>query len=183
MTDSAGNFVRSFTGSEGVAVTQSGETVASVNEKTGKIELKNSAYGLSVAPASSSEPMTVKISDKSGNPVYWQSFALPVSTKIEKSDKFSDISENGVFVRMESGNDFVRNDSNAASLPGGAFLVNESRKAFAGIGRDGNVYVTESGYSLSYKNEGDYPSVVVKNSFGVPVAEILFRIDAEYVIK
>lgn len=61
--------------------------------------------------------------------------------------------------------------------------MNENRKAFAGIGRDGNVYVTESGYSLSYKTEGEHPAIVVKNSFGVPVAEILYRIDAEYVIK
>ena len=183
LTDASGNFVRAFTGSEGVALTHSGETVANVNEKTGKIELKNTSYSVSVTPSGTSDPMTVKVSDKSGNPVYWQSFALPVSTKIEKADKFSDVTESGVFVRLESGTDFVRNASDAASLPGGAFLVNENRKAFAGIGRDGNVYVTESGYSLSYKNEGDYPVIIVKNSFGVIVAEILFRINAEYVIK
>lgn len=118
LTDPAGNFVRSFTGSEGVALTQSGETVAAVNERTGKIDVKNPSYSVSVSPASSSEPMTIKVSDKSGNPVYWQSFALPIGTKIEKTDKFADVSETGLFVRAETGTDFVRNDSNAASLPG-----------------------------------------------------------------
>ncbi|MFZ3233307.1 MAG: hypothetical protein WA194_07485 [Patescibacteria group bacterium] len=182
-TDASGNFVRSFSGSEGVALTQSGRTIASVNERTGKIDVKDSNYSLSVSASNSNEPMTVKLSDKSGNPVYWESFALPTTTKIEKTEQFSSVAETGVFAKMGDGTDFVRNASDAVSLPGGAFLVNENRKPFAGIGRDGNVYLLESGYSLSYKNEGDYPVVVVKNSFGVVVSEILFHSDAEYVIK
>ena len=130
-TDASGNFVRSFSGSEGVALTQSGKTIATVNEKTGKIDVKDSNYSLSVSASNSNEPMTVKLSDKSGNPVYWESFALPTTTKIEKTDQFSNVAETGVFAKTGDGTDFVRNASDAASLPGGAFLVNESRKPFA----------------------------------------------------
>lgn len=183
LTDAAGNFVRSFTGSTGVELTHSGKTVAAVDEKTGKIDLKDNAYSLSVRAATPSEPMTLSIREKAGSEIYWQSFSLPITTRIEKVEKFSDASDVGVFARMDAGTDFVRNASDATSLPGGAFLVNENRKPFAGIGRDGNVYLLESGYSLSYGNEGDYPVITVKNSFGVIVTEILFRTDAEYVIK
>lgn len=183
ITDAPGNFVQTFQEGENVVVTQSGAVIANVDEKTGKIDLKSSGYSLSVRGASSSEPTTIAVSDASGKEVYWQSLALPATATIEKTDLFSSVSGSGMFVRMESGTDFVRNATNAPELPGGAFLVNEDRKAFAGIGKDGNVYLLQSGYSLTYKNEGEYPSYVVKNSFGVAVAQILIRLSAEFVIK
>lgn len=183
LTDAVGNFARTFSGGTGVALTHSGKTVATVDEKTGRIELKDSSYSVAVRAAGTVEPMTVAVRDKNGADVYFESFALPATTKIDDVARFSEADETGVFVRMEEGIDFVRNAQDAKSLPGGAFLVNENRKAFAGIGRDGNVYLLESGYSLSYRNESGYPVIVVKNSFGVVVAEILFRLDAEYVIK
>ena len=183
LTDSGGNFVRTFKGGEGVAVTRSGATIASVNEKTGKVDLKDANYSISVRAAEKTDPMTVSIVAKDGKPAYWQSFALPETTRIEKVSKFSDANETGVYVKIQDGSDFVRNASNAASLPGGAFLTNENREALVGIGNDGNVYLVKDSYSLSYKNDGDYPVIIVKNQFNVAVAEILFRIDAEYVIK
>lgn len=62
--------------------------------------------------------MTVSIVSKDGKPAYWQSFALPSTTRIEKVSKFSDADETGVYVKIDGDAEFVRNASNAASLPG-----------------------------------------------------------------
>lgn len=183
LTDAGGNFVRQFASGENVAVTQSGVAVVSINERSGKVELKSPSYRIVAKGAEKSEPMTVSVRDGNGKPVYWQSFALPDSARLERVERFSDASENGAFVRIESDLEFVRNAGDSSSLPGGAFLVNENRDAVAGIGRDGNVYLIEKGYSLGYRNEGDWPVITIKNSFGITVAEVLYRLDAEYVIK
>lgn len=158
-------------------------TIALVNERSGKIDLKEPSYEIVAEGAKKTEPMTVSITDSRGKPVYWQSFALPDSARLERIGRFSDASENGAFVRIESGLEFVRNAGNAPSLPGGAFLIDENRDAVVGIGRDGNVYPIGKGYSLGYRNEGERPVITIKNSFGVTVAEVLYRLEAEYVIK
>lgn len=183
VTDASGNFARAFTGSEGVVLTHSGKTIADIDEKTGKIEVKDSDYSISVRPAEANNPMVVAVRDKNGAEVYSQSFALPETTKIENVGQLSNVKDSGVFVQTESDVGFVRNASDAKSIPGGAFLIGEDHKPFAGIGKDGNVYLLEKGYSLSYRSQSGYPLIVMKNRTGSVVAEIFYRIEAEYVIK
>jgi hypothetical protein len=183
-TDDAGGFLGKFTAGNGVRLNRNGIQIATVDEKTGKVISTASGYSLTVSAATADSPSAVRILGTDGKEVYAESFVLPTSLSLRSVNDWKEATENGAFVHAYEGSAFVRNASDAPSLPGGGFLVTRAdSKAYAGVGRDGNIYLLSDGYSLSYRNEGDYPVIVVKNSFGVVVAEVMYRMSAEFVIK
>jgi hypothetical protein len=182
-TNGGGGFSSEFVAGTGVVLKKNGGTIAAINERTGKIRSFVDAYSISARSATASEPMTITLSEN-GTVLYSQSFTLPPSLGIETVSNWNDVSKNGVFVKITETSKFVRNPSGTVSLPGGAFVVRSAdSKAYLGIGSDGNLYLPETGYSLSYRNEGEYPVISVKNPFGIIEAEVLYRLEAEFVIK
>ena len=185
-TNEVGGFGFGFaTGGPGLELKKDGKTVADINEKTGNIDLKDHSYRVEVIPADANGPMRFDVKDPNGGTAYSETVTLPESLGIARVASWP-ADGNGVYVKSAP-DAFVRNAANASSLPGGAFLVDlashPARQAFAGIGSDGNIHVLQDGYSLEYRNEGPYPKVTVTDPSGATVAEILYRLDSEFVIK
>ncbi len=184
-TGTGGQFSFVFgTGSENLTLRRNGATIATVNERTGKITVADpSAYSVRVDAADSTRPMTFRVVGSDGRTVYSEAVALPASLAAEIGTLWPSDGKKGVFVKTSDPSRVVRSAPDATALPGGAFFVDSNAEAFAGIAADGNVYLLESGYSLSYGTDGLFPVVTILKADSSVVAEILYRLDAEFVIK
>ncbi|MDD2566021.1 MAG: VCBS repeat-containing protein [Candidatus Gracilibacteria bacterium] len=159
--------------------------IANVNETTGKIDLKDTDnYSLKVIGASNDKKTTIQLVSKSkGNIIYEQSFNLSANQVIQSVDSFDNLSKGMYFKSNKEGYKLINNSSKVPSLSAGAFIIDSEFKAIAGIGQDGNIYVVNDKYKLTYENNGDNVVINIVDSTSNIVGKLLFKVNLEFIIK
>lgn len=103
-----------------IILKRSGSGIANISETTGKIDLQNPLYSISVLGASSDTPLKIQIKDTSGQEVFSERFSLPSSARLEGVTSFDGITKNGLYILPGSSDiSFVKNTSTAPTLPSG----------------------------------------------------------------
>jgi hypothetical protein len=155
-----------------------------VDEATGKIQLKDTAYVFHVIGANDKNKTTIEVLDPKNKVVFTQTASFPDNFSIEKSDVLDTITDDGIYVKVEQeGADVIKNTSLVPGIPYGAYIVDAQKKPLAGISRDGNVYIMNTSLSLKYRETGTNISYLLVNSENKIIAEILLKLKAEYVVK
>lgn len=103
-----------------IVLKRSGSGIANISETTGKIDLQNPLYSISVLGASSDNPLKIQIKDTSGQEIFSERFSLPGSARLERVTSFDGITKAGLYVLLGSLDiSFVKNTSTAPNLPSG----------------------------------------------------------------
>jgi|GEM_PF-5564616 len=167
-----------------IVLKRSGSGVANISETTGKIALQNPLYSISVLGATSTNPLKIQIKDSGGQEVFSERFSLPSSARLEGVTSFDSITKSGLYVLPgNAGISFIKNTSTTPTLPSGGYITDSSKHAIAGISAQGDIYVLDTTYSLSYDTFGSYVVIRLKDSSGQVTASMLYRVDAEYVMR
>jgi hypothetical protein len=161
-----------------------GATILTIDEMTGKIHLEDAKYTFTLQPADKTHRTTISVVDEKQNSLFTQSLSFPNNFVIEKAGSLDTITNDGIYVKIEqTGFDIVKNSAQVPGLPYGAYITDGQKKPIIGISRDGNVYIMQSGYSMKYRETGTYISYLILDGSGQLVAEILFHMKAEYMVK
>lgn len=176
-TDDVGAFVTQSSTASGVALRTGSGTIANIDEKRGTIHPSFTGAKISIDAATDKSPMAIVLKDASDTVLYKESFALPKSTPIGASG-------NGPWIDVVLSGDslLARNASNASSLPNGAYITTKDHAPIVGIAADGNVYLLDNAYSLSYREEGGNVAIDVKRGSTIN-ATIIYKINAEFIVK
>jgi hypothetical protein len=162
----------------------SGSTLLTINETTGKITLVDKKNALVVLPATPTHRTQVQVTDPKNNTLFTQELSFPGNFSVEKTADLNTIAADGIYVMTElSGYDIAKNGSEVPGLPYGAYIIDADKKPIAGISRDGNVYIMDSGFSLKYRETGNNIVYLLMNKSNQVVAEILLKMKAEYITK
>ena len=102
---------------------------------------------------------------------------------MEQVSDINNISGTGIFIAPNSGFSFVKNDISTPALQQGGYIVNAEYKAIAGISVQGDIYILDPQYLLSYSSSGPYILLNLKTQVGAMAASILYKINSEYIIK
>lgn len=172
-------------GGAGVTLQKSGKKIASINERTGKISLDNATdFSISVVPATGIYPMKIEIVDSNGKAIFSERMNLSSDMNIEKASQNETITKYGAFIiPVATGISFVKNTPVTLDLPNGGYITTDDHRAIAGMSKTGDIYILDTNYTLSYSSSGSYVMIQVVNPSKDVVASVLYRMDAEYVIR
>jgi len=77
----------------------------------------------------------------------------------------------------------VKNTLSSPDLPDGGYIIDSNHKALAGISKTGDIYLMNPAYRLIYTTKDSSIILQIVDLDKNIVANILYKIDAEYVIK
>ncbi|EKD30015.1 MAG: hypothetical protein ACD_78C00187G0002, partial [uncultured bacterium (gcode 4)] len=167
-----------------IVLKRSGSGIANISETTGKITLTDPTFQMSVLGATSTNPLKIQIKDSGGQEVFSERFSLPSGARLEGVTSFDGITKNGLYVLPGSSDfSFIKNTSSAPTLPNGGYITDSRRQAIAGISTQGDIYILDDTYSLSYDTSGSYTVLRLRDQSGQVVASMLYRIHGEYVVR
>lgn len=127
--------------------------------------------------------MQIQIVSPSKQVIYTEKIDISSVSHIESALDFNNVSGTGIFLSPNSGFSFVKNTFSSPTLPGGGYITDTTHKAIAGISKSGDIYLLDSRYQMSYTTKDSYILIRIKNTTGDIAANILYKINAEYVIK
>ncbi|MBP9812037.1 hypothetical protein KBC86_01535, partial [Candidatus Gracilibacteria bacterium] len=184
-TSANGTFSFMTNATKGIVLTQSGRTIANIDERTGKIELEdNTSFHIAVIPATSQGgPMQIQVQDSSNKPVFSEKINISPTSNIEGVSDLSVVTGTGIFVKTNDGLGFVKNALSNPNLALGGYITDADHKAIAGIAKSGDIYILDAKYKLSYTTKDSSILIRLQDSNGAAVADIWYKIDAEYIIK
>lgn len=102
---------------------------------------------------------------------------------MEQVSNFDLLSTNGLMILPSPGFMFAKNTLSSPSIPEGGYVTDSNYKAIAGIAKSGDVYILENNYSLAYSTKDSHIVLQILDQNNTIVANILYNINAEYVIK
>lgn len=163
----------------------SGATIATINERTWKIDLKNENYLLKIKAASESNNFSLEIYNKNTwDSVYTQNFNLTANRTLEQVDDFAGITNNGLYFKSnDSSFKLEKNSTNSPVLPNGWFIVDWERKPIVWISTSWNIYTIKLGFALSYSYNNDYAVIDIINASWNKIWSLLYKIDSEFLIN
>lgn len=170
-------------GANGIVLTQSGKTIATIDERTGKISLEDTSFQIQVISATKDTPMQIQILSPSKQVIYTEKIDISSVFHLESTPNLDTASGTGVFVSPNTWFSFVQNAFSSQTLPSGGYITDVNHKAVAGISKSGDIYILDSKYQLSYAVKDSYILLRLKNTTGDIAANILYKINAEYIIK
>lgn len=182
-TRTDGTFTLPASEASGLVLTQSGQNVATIDERTGKIALEDTSFQISVVPASNNSPFRIQVLSPINNVVFSETIDISTVSHIEQATTLDAVSGTGIFISPATGFSFAKNTLSSPSLPNGGYITDTSHKAIAGISKSGDIYILNTKYKLSYATRGSYILLRVQDSEQNIVANILYKIHAEYVLK
>lgn len=182
-TKSDGTFDLQTKDTSGIVLSQSGKTIATIDERTGKISLEDTSFQIKVTGATKDAPMQIQVLSGTNQIIYSEKINISSASRIESVANLDGITGTGVFIAPNSGFSFARNTTTSPNLPDGGYITNASHQAIAGISAGGDIYLLDSKYRLSYATKDSYILIRLKDSTDNTVANFLYRIGAEYVIK
>ena len=71
---------------------------------------------------------------------------------------------------------------NDPNIPLGWYLVNDKNEAIALLARDGNIYLTDSKYTLRYSTKDGYINIALQDGTNT-LATFWYKVDFFYTIK
>lgn len=130
-----------------------GKEIARIDERTGRIDLKDTAYSISVSPATDTEPMRLRVIAPDRSEVFSEYFVLAPDTRIEIVSSFDITSATGIALTFSSDQySFYRNAPDAPFIPEGGYIAGSDRRAVAGVSRKGDIYILNPDFHLSYSS-------------------------------
>lgn len=182
-TSSDGTFSLATNSGEGIVLSQSGNTIATINERTGRIALENSSFRIAVREATSTSPLSIDILSPSGTVAFSENIDLSTVSNLQQVLDLDTVTETGIFILPTTGFSFAKNSVASPNLPEGGYITDANHQPIAGISKRGDVYILDDGYELSYATKDSYMLLRVQEKNKNPVASILYKIDAEYSMK
>lgn len=167
----------------GIVLTQSGKTIATIDERTGKMTLEDTSFQIHIAPATKDMPMQMQILSPGKQVIYTEKIDISSVPHIESVSGLDSSSGTGIFLVPNTGFSFIQNAFSSPTLPEGGYITDTNHKAIAGISKSGDIYILDAGYQLSYSVKDSYMLLRLQNTTGDIAANILYKINAEYVIK
>lgn len=168
---------------EGIILAHSGKTIANVNERTGKIELSDTAYSVSAVPANQDSPLQLEILSPEKKTVFSENIDVSPVSRLESVPDFDRLAGTGIFIAANPGFSFHKNTASSPTLPDGGYITDASHRAVAGMSKRGDIYLLDPKYGLSYATKDSYIIIRILDSEKNPIASVLYRIDAEYVMR
>jgi hypothetical protein len=135
---------------------------------------------VSVTPAGTKNPMKFIIKDERGVSLYEQFMILPTDTNIAIESTSN--TTGGLLISPQGTYQFVQASYNDPNIPLGWYLVNSANQAIALLARDGNIYVTDSKYSLRYSTKDGYIFLSLQEGTNT-LANFWYKVDFFYTIK
>ncbi|MDD2487531.1 MAG: hypothetical protein PHS92_04120 [Candidatus Gracilibacteria bacterium] len=161
----------------------SGIVIAEINEKTGKVNLKDAGYLIDVSGSDQSKPVSINIRDKSDNKdIFTETLNLITNKVLERTTDFNSLKNSGIYVKLDDNYDFAKNSNATPNLKNGGYVTDESKNPIIGISLDGNIYLMNRGYDLKYSKFGDYIVIDIIDGNDV-IGEVLYKIESEFVLK
>ncbi len=182
-TKENGTFTLPTLETSGIVLTQSGQNIATIQERTGKITLEDTSFHISVLPATKDSPLHIQVLSPTNNLVFSESINISTVSHMESVSSLDTITGTGIFVSPIIGFSFIKNTLSSPNLPGGGYVIDTNHKAIAGISKSGDIYILDTDYELSYATKGSHILLRIQDSRKNTVADILYKIDAEYVLK
>lgn len=155
-TRTDGTFTLPASEASGLVLTQSGQNVATIDERTGKIALEDTSFQVSVVPASNDSPLRIQVLSPTNNVVFSETIDISTVSHIEQATTLDAVAGTGIFVSPAAGFSFAKNTLSSPSLPNGGYITDTSHKAIAGISKSGDIYILNTKYELSYATKGSY---------------------------
>lgn len=160
--------------------------IAKINENSWKIDLLNkNKYKISVVWADTNNKTKIQIINKEKwNIVYEQSITIPNNWNISSVAQLSEITSPWVYFKVDN-NDYklIKNSINSETLSNWAFIIDKDKKAVIWIWKDGNLYIINKKYSLEYSNIWDDIVINIKDINWNLIGEIMYKINAEFIIR
>lgn len=130
-----GTFALTTKGTHGIVLTSSGKTIATVDERTGKIELSDTSYQVTVVPASQNAPLQIQVLSPEKKVIFSQSIDISAASILESVPDLDHTTGTGIFVAPTTGFSFAKNTASSPALPDGGYITDSSHKAVAGISK------------------------------------------------
>lgn len=134
-TENNGSFTLLSNNTSDIILTRSGNNIATINEKTGKISLEDTSFHIAVIPASAISPLQIEILTANNTVVFSEKIDISTASNIERVSNFDQLTGNGIFVSPTTGFSFVKNTLSSPSLPEGGYIIDANSKAIAGISK------------------------------------------------
>lgn len=182
-TTTDGAFALVSSGRDGVVLTQSGRTIATIDERTGKISLEDTSFQVRVTPATQDAPLQLEILSPTEKVVFSERIDVSSVGVLQSVPNFDALSGTGVFIAPLQGFSFQKNTASSPNLPEGGYLTDANHRAVAGVSRTGDIYLLDPGYTLSYVTKDSFILLRVINPNNTIVANVLYKISAEYILK
>lgn len=134
-TTENGTFTLQTKDTSGVILTQSGKTIATIDERTGKISLEDTSFQVSVSAANKDAPMRIQVLSPDKHVIFSEKIEMGTISHLEQVTGVDGISGDGVFVFPNTGFSFVKNTASNPDLPDGGYIINSDHEAVAGISK------------------------------------------------
>lgn len=158
--------------------------IANINETTWKIDMKDNDYWIRVKWAWENIKTTIEVYNKTTwITVYEQSFNLPSNQIIQQVSDFSNVNKWIFFKSNKDWYSIVNNSSSTPYLPNWAYIVDNNHSPIIWVWSDGNIYIMNSNYTLSYDTYSDYIVIKVNNSAWENIGSLMFKLGAFYILK
>lgn len=130
-----GTFHLTAKNASGIILTQSGKTIARIDERTGKIVLEDSSFEIGVTGASKNSPMLLQVLSSGKKSVFSEKIDMSAVSNIESVSDFDQAAGTGIFILPGNGSFFMKNTVSSPNLPGGGYITDADHKAIAGISK------------------------------------------------
>ena len=134
-TTDGGVFVLTSKERNGVILTQSGKTIATIDERTGKISLEDTSFQVAIIPATTSSPLQIQVLSPSKQVIFSEKVDISTVSNIEQVSDFDGITGTGMFILPATGISFAKNSPSSPNLPDGGYITDANHKAIAGISK------------------------------------------------
>ena len=191
-TDVDGNYDFETTWSgTGLVLTSSWSTVATIDEYTGKIELKHILSSTRVLPSSNSENSSVYPEIQilyAGNVIFRQFVKMP-KREARIVSWFTDLEEIGTYMKVIDQDRFntFRVPLGVPYNPGSVSLYlsrDSEKKAVMTIFHDGRIDIKHNRYKLEYRSFWEKTSLVlVEKGTNIDIARIVYHLQASYILR
>ncbi len=183
-TDESWKFTLTWSDSKWIEIRNSSWTViTSINEKTWKIELKESGYSIKVTQSSEYNPTSIHIiRNIDSKEVFKQSMNSVSNTILQRVVDFNDLTNNWIFIKLSDEFDFSKNSNMPSNLKNWWYIVDSEKNPILGVSLSWNIYLLNNGYDLKYSNFNDYV-VINLMKWWATIWEILYKIDSEFILR
>ncbi|RKW20498.1 VCBS repeat-containing protein [Candidatus Gracilibacteria bacterium] len=168
---------------------KNGQQIATILEKTGKISIENSAatkYDIYVAKQENTNYPEIFIRDNKQKDIFKQELRVNGNAKVTLVNDFENLEKNGVYLKNYQNNfEFYILPENISNNPGvlvGYYSSDKNKTPIFKIYPDGRLDLPNS-YKLKYDDFKNYIVISVSNESGEKLFDILYKIDADYVIN
>lgn len=127
--------------------------------------------------------MQIQIVGPNKRIVYSEKIRLSSISKLESVSDFNALSGTGIYILPNMGFSFIKNTLSSPYIPGGGYITDSLHKAIAGVSKEGDVYILDSKYIISYTTKDSSIILRIQDPNNAVVASILYKIDAEYILK